>query len=287
MTGRPWESGYEASLRGYNICPNRLKEDTNVPTVLITGASVGIGYEFAKLFARDGYKLILSANNLERLTRSAERVRQESNAEIEVVAENLAIPGAAGRLVDEISKRGLNVDVLVNNAGFGVYGMFSDTEGVKETELLQVNVVALTELTKLLIGPMIKRKYGKILNVGSVAGFVPGPGMAVYYASKAYVLSFSEALANEVSGTGISVTLLAPGPTSTEFQSRAGMDENRAFSTMKPMSAARAARKGYQAMNRGQGIAIPGLTNKAVATMSRMVPREVIPAMVRMVNSPD
>lgn len=258
----------------------------SVPTVLITGASVGIGYEFARLFAKDGYRLVLSASNLERLKRSAEKVRNEFNAEIEVIAEDLGVPGAAQRLVAAIQQRGLDIDVLVNNAGFGVYGMFNDTDGAKETQLLQVNIVALTELTKLLVKPMVQRGHGKILNVGSTAGFVPGPGMAVYYASKAYVLSFSEALANELHDSGVTVTVLCPGPTSTDFQNRAGMAENRLFTTVPPMSAARAARKGYRAMNHGHVVAIPGLTNKAVATVSRMVPRELIPPMVRLINDP-
>ena len=207
-------------------------------TVLITGASAGIGLEFARLFANDGFKLVITASNEQRLLERARQLHDDYNAEVEVIAENLAHDGAAARLVCEIEKRQLEIDVLVNNAGFGVYGMFCDTDGLKEHELLHVNIVALTELTKLLLKPMLERGSGKILNVGSTAGFVPGPGMAVYYASKAYVLSFSEALANELEGTGVSVTVLCPGPTGTEFQDRAGMGDNRLFTTVKPMTAA-------------------------------------------------
>ncbi len=187
-------------------------------TVLITGASAGIGLEFARLFANDGFKLVITASNEQRLLERARQLHDDHNAEVEVIAEDLSCDGAAARLVREIEKRQLEIDVLVNNAGFGVYGMFSDTDGVKEHELLHVNIVALTELTKLLLKPMLERGAGKILNVGSTAGFVPGPGMAVYYASKAYVLSFSEALANELEGTGVSVTVLCPGPTGTNFK---------------------------------------------------------------------
>jgi hypothetical protein len=257
-----------------------------VKTVLITGASEGIGFEFARLFAGDGYNLVISARNAARLEERAKELKEEFDVDIQVVAENLAVPGAAKRMFDEIRKRGLKIDVLVNNAGFGVYGMFKETDGEKETESLQVNVIALTELTKLLLPEMLERNDGRILNVGSTASFVPGPGMAVYYASKAYVLSFSEALANELQGTGVSVTVLCPGPTKTEFQVRAGMDKNRLFNMTKPMSALRAARKGFNAMNRGQTIAIPGITNKALAGASRLIPRELIPAMVRAINDP-
>jgi short-subunit dehydrogenase len=255
-------------------------------TVLITGASTGIGFELAKLFARDKYKLVLSANNQARLTACAERIAAEYDVPVEAIAQNLAKPGAAKKLVDEINKRNLDIDVLVNNAGFGVLGLFARTEVGRETELLQVNVVALTELTKLLVPGMVERQSGKILNVGSTAGFVPGPGMAVYYASKAYVLSFSEALANELHGTGVTVTVLCPGPTRTEFQARAGITDSRLFNLMKPMSAARAAKKGYLAMLRGQTVVIPGLTNKAMAGFSRLVPRELIPQVVRLINEP-
>jgi short-subunit dehydrogenase len=255
-------------------------------TVLITGASAGIGLEFARLFAKDGYHLVISASNAERLEKTAERMREDYGAQVDVVLENLAVPGAAGRLVKKLNDRGLEINVLVNNAGVGVYGMFADTDAEKESQLLYVNIQSLTELTKLLLKPMLDRAEGKILNVGSTAGFVPGPGMAVYYASKAYVLSFSEALANELQGTGVSVTVLCPGPTSTEFQQRAGMGSNRLFNSVKPMSAARAAKKGYLAMLRGQAVVIPGLANKVAAAASRLVPRDLIPLVVRAINEP-
>jgi short-subunit dehydrogenase len=258
-----------------------------VNTVLITGASAGIGLEFARLFAADGYRLVISGSNTELLEKTAVRLREELGAQVDAIAENLGVPGAASRLVKKLRDRGIEIDVLVNNAGIGVYGMYAETDGEKESQLLFVNIVALTELTKLLLKPMLSRGEGRILNVGSTAGFVPGPGMAVYYASKAYVLSFSEALANELKGTGITVTVLCPGPTSTDFQQRAGMSANRLFNSMKPMSAARAAKKGYLAMLRGQAVVIPGLANKAAAAASRLIPRDLIPLVVRAINEPN
>lgn len=255
-------------------------------TVLITGASTGIGFEFARLFANDGFRLVITSRDGERLRERAKQLHDDYNAAVEVIAEDLALPGAARRVVQELEKRQLQIDILVNNAGFGVYGLFVQTDAAQESALLNVNIVALTELTKYLLPGMLACGQGKILNVASTAAFVPGPGMAVYYASKAYVLSFSEALANELEGTGVTVTVLCPGPTGTEFQKRAGMSENRLFTAVKPMTAARAARKGYLAMQRGQIVAIPGLINKALAGAVRIVPRELLPAMVRALNDP-
>jgi uncharacterized protein len=258
----------------------------NVKTVLITGASTGIGYEFGKLFAADHYRVVITATNEKRLNENAQELREKYSAHVDVIACDLSVSSGVTTLVGELKNRSIDVDVLVNNAGIGSYGAFSKTPREAELVLLQINIVALTELTKLLLGPMLERRTGQILNVGSTAGFVPGPGMAVYYASKAYVLSFSEALACELEGTGVTVTLLCPGPTKTEFQKRAGMEKNRLFATIKPMTAARAAKKGYLGMQRGQVIVIPGIFNKTMAASSRLVPRGAIPHMVRKINEP-
>ncbi len=255
-------------------------------TALITGASTGIGYEFCKLFAKDEYNLVITARNEDVLEKRAGELRSEFGVQVEVLSADLAEPGAAEKLVDHLKKRYLEIDVLVNNAGFGVSGAFSKTSLKEELDLLQVNIVALTALTKLLLPSMLERGFGHILNVASTAGFVPGPGMAVYYASKAYVISFSEALANELHGTGVSVTVLCPGPTLTEFQKRAGMADSRLFKVTKPMSAARAARKGYFGMQRGQVVVIPGITNKLMAASSRIIPRELVAPVVRAINEP-
>jgi len=257
-----------------------------VKRALITGASTGIGYEFCKLFAKDQYDLVITARNEEVLEKRAAELRTEFGVQVEVLSADLAEQGAAEKLVEHLKKRSLDIDVLVNNAGFGVSGDFSKTSLTAELDLLQVNIVALTALTKLLLPPMIERASGYILNVASTAGFVPGPGMAVYYASKAYVISFSEALANELHGTGVGVTVLCPGPTLTEFQKRAGMAESRLFNVTKPMSAARAAHKGYFGMQHGQVVVIPGITNKLMAASSRLIPRELVAPVVRAINEP-
>ncbi|HEY9777119.1 MAG TPA: SDR family oxidoreductase [Planktothrix sp.] len=255
-------------------------------TVLITGASTGIGYEFGKLFAADDYHVVITATNENRLNENAKELKDTFTVDVDVIVCDLSRSDGPAQLVSELKKRSIAVDVLVNNAGIGAYGDFSQTELTEELALLQINVVALTQLTKLLLPSMLERRQGRILNVGSTAGFVPGPGMAVYYASKAYVLSFSEALACELEGTGVTVTLLCPGPTKTEFQKRAGMETNRLFSAVKPMTALRAAKKGYLGMQRGQTIVIPGIFNKTMAASSRLFPREVIPSMVRKFNEP-
>jgi short-subunit dehydrogenase len=256
----------------------------NTKTVLITGASTGIGFELCKFFAQDKYKIVLTARNEARLRERAQSLADEYKVETDVIASDLSEHGAAEKLVADLQAKQITVDELVNNAGFGTHGRFVKTELRAQQQLLQLNIVALTELTKLLLQPMIDRKYGRILNVASTAAFVPGPGMAVYYASKAYVVSFSEALANELAGTGVSVTILCPGPTTTEFQTRAGMGESPLFKLA--MSAERVAREGYAGMQRGDTMVIPGLSNYMMVRTSRLVPRKFLSNMVRKFNEP-
>ena len=175
----------------------------------------------------------------------------------------------------------MKVDVLVNDAGFGVYGPFSQTDGAKELEMIQVNISALTHLTKLFLPAMLERRCGRILNVASTAAFQPGPLMAVYYASKAYVLSFSEALANELAGTGVTVTALCPGPTDTEFQKQAGLEKTRLFSNPFVRDARSVARAGYEGMLSGKRIVIPGVANRLLAQSVRFAPRRFVTAIAR------
>jgi len=189
-------------------------------TALITGASGGIGYELALLCARDGFDCILVARSRDKLDELAARLESEFRVKTLVVARDLAKPTAVDEIYEEVSAASMSVDVLVNNAGFPVFGLFTQTDLRVELEMLQVNVVALTALTKLFLHSMVERRAGRILNLASTAAFEPGPLMAVYYASKAYVLSFSEALANELHGTGVTVTALAPGPTRTTARRR-------------------------------------------------------------------
>jgi short-subunit dehydrogenase len=194
---------------------------------LITGASGGIGYELALLFARDGFDCIVVARSRDKLSELATRLESEFRVKTLVIAKDLSRPTAVDEIYEEVTAASKQVDVLVNNAGFPVFGLFVETDLQVELEMLQVNVIALTALTKLFLKGMIERRAGRILNLASTAAFVPGPLMAVYYASKAYVLSFSEALANELRGTGVTVTVLAPGPTRTGFQKRGVMEDSR------------------------------------------------------------
>ena len=192
-------------------------------TAVVTGASSGIGLEIARLLAADGYDLLLVASAEKKLLEVATRFSHEFGKTVAALAVDLARPDGARSLLDEIERRGLAVEVLVNNAGFGVYGPFAGADLAHTLEMIQVNVASLTELTRGVLPGMTARQSGRILNVASTAAFQPGPLMAVYYATKAYVLSFSEALANELSGTGVTVTALCPGPTRTAFQERAGL----------------------------------------------------------------
>ena len=206
---------------------------------------------------------------------------EEFGVSVTVIARDLAQPAAPGEIHDEIRKRSLAVDILVNNAGFGVYGFFAKTPVEKELEMIRLNVAALTHLTKLSLPGMIERRRGRILNVASTAAFQPGPLMAVYYATKAYVLSFSEALANETAGTGVTVTALCPGPTITEFQKAAGLEGTRLFRSPLVMDAARVARAGYEGMKRGRRVVVPGIRNALLVQSVRFGTRRLVTAITR------
>lgn len=246
-------------------------------TALITGASGGIGADLARLFARDGYDLVLVARSEEKMRELA----KDLGVPATILAVDLSKPEAVRQIVDQLVAKSINVDVLVNNAGLGVAGPFVTTDLAKELEMIQVNIVALTELTKLLLPAMVSRKSGRILNVASTASFQPGPLMAVYYASKAYVLSFSEAIADELRDSGVTVTALCPGPTATGFVSAAGVKETRLFTLMKPMSSMDVAKKGYEAMQRGKRVAVAGMMNRLLVESVRVSPRRVVTTIVR------
>jgi len=249
-------------------------------TALITGASGGIGYELALLLARDGFDCILVARSRDKLDELAARLESEFRVKTLVVARDLSKSTAVDEIYEEVSAASMSIDVLVNNAGFPVYGRFVDTDWQAELDMLQVNVVALTALTKLFVRGMVERRNGRILNLASTAAFVPGPLMAVYYASKAYVLSFSQALANELQGTGVTVTALAPGPTRTGFQKRGVMEDSRLvrgqIADAKSVAAA-----GYRGMMRGKTIVIPGFSNKLIPWVARVSPRGAVTRVVR------
>jgi len=249
-------------------------------TALITGASGGIGYELALLLAGDGFDCILVARSHDKLNALAARMESEFRVKTLVLPKDLSKSTAVDEIYEETTAASMQVDVLVNNAGFPVFGLFTETDPGTELEMLQVNVVALTTLTKLFLKGMIERPYGRILNLASTAAFEPGPLMAVYYASKAYVLSFSEALANELHGTGVTVTALAPGPTRTGFQKRGQLEDSRLVQG-KIADAQSVALAGYRGLMAGKTIIIPGFANKLIPLIVRVSPRRVVTRVVR------
>jgi uncharacterized protein len=257
---------------------------SNSSIVLVTGASSGIGLEFAKLFAASKHRLILTARNAEALEKLADDLRQSHGIEVHVILADLADVAGPQLLFDEIQRRDLPVDILVNNAGFGTHGQFWEIPTPNELSLLQVNVTALVHLTRLFLPAMVSRKQGKILNVASTASFQPGPLMANYYASKAYVLSFTEALSNELAGTGVTATTLCPGPTFTAFQERAGITYST-IASFAGMSAQDVAQAGYHAVMAGKRLSIPGWRNRLLAFSSRFFPRGMVLKVVRKVNA--
>ena len=254
-------------------------------TALITGASVGIGYELAREFARGGYHLVLVARNAEKLKAVAEEMRTLGVAADYVVAD-LAQAGAVLGLFADLRNRGVTVDVLVNNAGFGALGQFDQLDPQRQLDMIQVNVTAVVELTHLFLQGMIARNAGGVLNVASTAAFQPGPHMAIYYASKAFVLSFSEAIAEELKRTNITVTALCPGPTESEFRSRAKMDDSPVFRSkwIPTMTAADVARAGYRAFKRGKRVVIPGLVNKLAVQSNRIGSRRLVTKVAGKIN---
>jgi short-subunit dehydrogenase len=241
-------------------------------TILITGASSGIGLELAKCFAADGARLILVARNQDALEKLAEELRGKNKIEAIVLVADLSLSETPKQIFEKLSAQKIFVDVLVNNAGFGTHGAFVETSLPRQLEMLQVNIAALTELTGLFLPGMIQRKRGGILNVSSVAGFQPGPGMAVYYATKAFVLSFTEALAEELLGTGLTVSVLCPGPTTTNFGNVARMGKVRQVKTVK-MSAEAVAIYGHRAFRNRKVTAVPGIQNHIFIFLNRIFPR--------------
>jgi short-subunit dehydrogenase len=241
------------------------------PIALVTGASSGIGAELARELARDGHDLILVARRVEAMRALADELKASGVAST-VIAADLSKSGASASLVRDIESRSLVVDVLINAAGFGANGPFEESDPAQMNAMLQVNVVALTELTRLLVPAMAARGHGKVMLVASTGAFQPGPQMAVYCASKAYVLSFAEAIAYELKGHGITVTTLCPGATATQFAETANAATTPLFAGS-VMSARDVARIGYAALKAGRGVVVTGLRNKILATAARFSPR--------------
>jgi short-subunit dehydrogenase len=239
---------------------------------LVTGAYSGIGLELSKLLAHDGYSVVLVARNAERLRNVAAELKQLGAPQTYCVAIDLAAANGADELVRRLKEQNIKVDVLINNAGFDVYGLFVETSYEQEQQMMLLNMIALTRLTKLLLPRMVHRKRGHVLNLGSIGSLMPCPLNAVYAATKSYVLSFSEALAGELRGTGVTITTLCPGATRTEFHQRAAMERIRLL-RFGWGRADKVALAGYRAMKRGQLMVVPGFFNKFTMFMSNFIPR--------------
>ena len=247
---------------------------------LITGASGGIGHDLAILAAADDKNLVLVARSADKLDQLAKTIRKNNKSEVITIALDLSEEAGVNKLISEITLKDIKIDTLINNAGFADYGDFAKADLAKNLEMIRLNINTLTQLSHYALQRMLKTGRGRILNVASTASFMPGPGMAVYYASKAYVLSFSEALTRELKGTGVSVTTLCPGPTDTNFASVAGLGKSLMHRMIPPATSMQVAKAGYKAMMKGKAIEIPGLVNKLSTMAPRFSPRGMIRNMI-------
>jgi short-subunit dehydrogenase len=255
-------------------------------TALVTGASAGIGIDLAECFAKDGYDLILAARSEAALKQVADRLAAAHKVKATAIALDLGAIGAGRKLADAIAAQGLSVDVVVNNAGYGTAGAFDGSDEIDQLGMIDLNVRALTELTHVYWPKMLAAKRGGVLNVASTAAFQPGPLMAVYYASKAFVLSFSEALWREAQGTGVHVSCLCPGPTVSNFRERAGTGKTKLSRMGTPMSSQSVARMGYRAFQKNRRVMITGTRNKVLARLGPFLPRKTLLNTVYNIQSP-
>jgi hypothetical protein len=241
------------------------------PITLITGASVGIGAALAHAFAANGHETVLVARREQLLTNLADAIAAKGAPRPTVLRADVARIDAARRIGEVLAASGLEPEIIVNNAGFGLIGAAAELDRNEQLAMIDLNVRALTDLSLAWAGALERRKGG-ILNVASVAGFLPGPGMAVYYATKAYVLSFSEALHRELAPRGVRVTVLCPGPVPTEFQTRAGV-KTKTFPPFLTWSAEQVAQAGYRGLQEGRRLVVPGFANKVVTGLTHILPR--------------
>ena len=256
--------------------------NTTSKVALVTGAASGLGYELALLLARDNHDLILVDIDLDGLSQAKDTIENEFDSNVKLLFKDLSEPNVAQAIFDEIQDT--QIDVLINNAGFGIFGTFNDTDWQRESEMLHLHILTTTHLTKLLLQGMVDRGSGRILNMSSLAAFQPGPLMSLYYASKAYILSFSEAIANELKDTGVTVTVLCPGQTKTSFQEvvSQGCASNKISFNMG--DAQEVALYGYEAMFKGKTVAIPGAINKMLSKLPRFVSRGAATSIVRKIQ---
>ncbi len=250
-------------------------------TVLITGATNGIGLELAKIFAGKKYNLVLVARNKKRLLKMKQSFEKKFKIEVMVLSKDLTKEKAAKEIYDAVTDKQKQIDILINNAGFGDFALFHEADWEKLNHMVALNVTALMNMTKLFVNGMIEREHGRILNVASTAAFQPGPMMAVYFATKAYVLSFSEAIAEELEGSGVTVTALCPGPTSTGFEKAAACENSKLFHSQPPASAGKVAKYAYHSLMKGKVIAVHGWRNRIAVEAVRIAPRRVVRKIVK------
>ena len=259
-------------LKPHSFAPS----NRNMKTALITGASNGIGLELARVHASRGGNLVLVARNKSKLDALKTELENKYSVSVYVIEKDLSKINAAQEVYDETTGKGIQIDYLINNAGFGDFGMFAETDWNKELQMINLNITALTQFTKLYLQDMVKRKVGRIMNVASTAAFQAGPTMAVYCATKAYVLSFSEAVDNEVRDKGISITALCPGATESGFQTAASMEDSNLVKGKKLPTSKDVAEYGYAAMLKGKAVAIHGTMNYIMANSVRFIPRAMV-----------
>ena len=249
-------------------------------TALVTGASSGIGLEFARVFAHNRHNLVLVARNEQKLEELKRELEKKAGVSVKVIARDLAREEAPQEIYDELEREGIQIDALVNSAGYALYGKFTETDPQDEMNMMKVNMLTLTQMTNLFLPGMVARGYGKVLNLSSTAAFQPGPLMSIYYATKAFVLFFSEGIANELKGTGVTVTALCPGPTASGFQQRAAMERSRLVQSGL-MDVRTVARIGYRGLMQGKTVVVPGRRNALFSLFPRLVPRDVAAALIR------
>lgn len=253
-------------------------------TAIITGASSGIGLELANVFAREGYDLLITARRKERLKQIKSELEHKYGSAVHMLPLDLATSNAPVAIFDFVKNHNMHVTVLVNNAGVGDYGFFHESEWQRQTNMLELNIKSLTHLTHLFLPVFVRNKKGYLLNIASTAAFQPGPLMSVYYASKHYVLAFGEALANELNGTGVTVTTLCPGPTESEFQEIANMQKSKLFDRFPVATSMEIAEYGYKSMKKGKRVALYGIHNKILPKIVGIFPRSFITAAVRKIQ---
>lgn len=245
-------------------------------TVLITGASAGIGYEFAGIFAKNNYNVLAIGRDTQKLYSLKSELEKKYNVTINILPIDLSHPDDLNEIHQFIKENNIKIDILINNAGFGIYGEFAETEFQRELDMINVNIVALTYLTKIILKEMIRNKSGTIINVASTASFKPGPLISVYYATKAYVLSFSEAVAAEIKNSGVNITILCPGPTSTDFFLKASGNKPGTLKYNKTATPHEVAMFGFNAIKKNKLFAIPGFRNRLYVNILKFIPRRLI-----------